>query len=117
MPGIQRRQLELAQRQRPVIEQIFDLLLQLDAVLAQDFRDLALLGRQASEHIVGQELRAFAQRGQRRFQLVRNLLEKTVFLLLEVDELTAHPFQPVARYSRSAGPETLTGVSNLPSPS
>src|SRR6185369_1493536 len=75
---------------------VFDLLLQLDAVLAQDFRDLALLGRQASEHIVGQELRAFAQRGQRRFQLVRNLLQKTVLLLLEVDELAAHPFQPVA---------------------
>src|SRR3972149_9244182 len=68
-------------------------MLQFYAVMAQDLRDLALPGRQLADDIVRQQLGAFAQCGKRGLQLVRYLLQKAVFLLLEIDQPLPHPLQ------------------------
>src|SRR3990172_4160191 len=61
--------------------------------MPQDLRNLALLGCQSADNVIGQKLRAFAQRGKRRLQFMRYLLQETVFLLLKIDELPPHPFE------------------------
>ena len=76
---------------RAVVEQALDQLPQLDGVLLQDTRDLALLGIQVSDHARGQQVRAFAQRRERGLQLVRDVLQEARLLRLEGDEARAPP--------------------------
>ena len=55
---------------RAVRQKVFDELLQFYTVMPQYFGDLALLRRELADDFLGQKLGAFAQRGERRLQLV-----------------------------------------------
>src|SRR4051812_3953907 len=61
--------------------------------MSQDFGDLALLGRELSDHLVRQQLRPFPECSERRFELVRHMAEESIFLLFEVREPQAHPVE------------------------
>src|SRR6185295_991123 len=68
-------------------------LLQRQRVLAHDAYDFPLLGRQFAADSVAQQLGAFAHRGQRRLELVRDVPQKTILLLLELVQTRAQPFE------------------------
>ena len=74
-------------------EQVLDQLLQRQRVLADDAHDLALLGRKLAADVVAQQLGAFAHRGQRRLELVRDVAQEPVLLLLELVQPRAQPFE------------------------
>ena len=75
---IERRRLGLPSAER---QQILDELLQLDAVVAQDARDLLLLVVELADGAVEQELGAFADVRERRLQLVRHVPQEFVLLV------------------------------------
>ena len=74
-------------------EQVLDQLLQRQRVLAHDAHDVLLLRRQPAADVVAQELRAFAHRGQRRLELVRDVAQETRLLLLELVQARAQPLE------------------------
>ena len=77
-------------------QQVLDHALQLDAVLAQDRRDLALAGLQLADRAVHQQLGALADVGQRRLQLVRHVAQEAVALLRQLEQAVAQPLELVA---------------------
>ena len=83
-------------------EQVLDQLLQRQRVLADDAHDLALLGRQLAADVVAQQLGAFAHRGERRLELVRDVPQEAVLLLLELGAAASAAIRGAAR--DSAGP-------------
>src|SRR4029079_6624453 len=87
-----------------VVEQVFDHALQLDRVLAQDRHYLALRGSERSRDLVAQQLGAFAQRGKRRLQVVRQVLQKAVLLGRELGEAPPQRVEPLAQRSKVARP-------------
>ena len=95
---IERRELQLGARiGRPVVgQEILHQLLQAQAVRAQDAGDFALRGAQRAGAAVGEQLGALAYRGERRLQLVRDVREELGFLLLQLGEAQAQPFEPLA---------------------
>ena len=74
-------------------EEILDQLLQRQRVLADDAHDLPLFRRQLAADVVAQELRAFAHRGERRLELVRDVPQEPVLLLFEIGQARAQPFE------------------------
>ena len=51
--------------------------------------------RKLAADVVAQELGAFAHRGERRLELVRNVAQEAVLLLLEIVQARAQPFEPL----------------------
>ena len=80
-----------------IVEQVLDEVLQLDAVVAHDADDLALRRRERSADLVVQQLRALAQRGERRLELVGEVAQEPVLLGLELGEAAAQPVQALAQ--------------------
>ena len=78
-----------------VREQVLDQLLQRQRVLADDAHDVLLLRRQRAADVVAQELGAFAHRGQRRLELVRDVAQEAVLLLLEIGQPGPQPLEPL----------------------
>ena len=76
-----------------VVEQALDQLPQLDGVLLQDARDLALLGVQVADHAGGEEVGALAQRRERRLQLVGDVLQEARLLRFQRDQALAQPVE------------------------
>ena len=52
------------------VQQVLDQLLQLQAAVVQDTRDLGLLLVEGTDHLFAQQFRTLADRGERGFQLV-----------------------------------------------
>ena len=74
-------------------EQVLDEPLQLDAVLAQDAGDFALIGVELADSAIHQQFGAFADVGERRFQLVRHVPQKAVAFVCEIEQAAAQPFE------------------------
>ena len=94
---LERRSLRLPGAER---QQVLDELLQLDAVVAQDARDLLLLAVELADRAVEQQLRAFADVRERRLQLVRHVAQELVLLVRRVLEAHAQPLELAAEASR-----------------
>ncbi|MNC85603.1 hypothetical protein D3C83_12120 [compost metagenome] len=80
-----------------IAEQVFDQLLQFYTVVAQNFGYFALPRQKLADHLVGQQLRSFAHRRERRLELVGNMAQKAVFLFLQVEQPASHPVQALAQ--------------------
>src|SRR5690606_3924507 len=87
-----------------VTQQIFDQLLQVYAVLAQDADDLLLTRLQAAGGAFGEELRTLAQGGQRRLQFVRDMAQKLRLLFLQLLQTLAQPDQLLAQLDQIVRP-------------
>ena len=74
-------------------QQVLDEPLQLDAVLAQDAGDLALIGVELAHRAIHQQLGAFADIGERRLQFMRHVSQKAVALVREIEQTAAQPFE------------------------
>ena len=92
---------------RAVRQKVFDELLQFYTVMPEYFGDLPLLRRELPDDFVREKLRAFAQRGERRLELVRHVPQKAVLLLLEIGEPLAHPVEPLAELLQILGAADL----------
>ena len=79
-----------------VVEQVLDQPLQLDAVVAHDGDHLALRRRERPADLVVEQLRALAQRGERRLQLVGQVAQEAVLLRLELGQPAAQPVEALA---------------------
>ena len=100
----QRAQLEICQRHCLALglpgaetQQVFDQLLQLQPVGAQNPGNLALFVVQLTDGAVYEQFRAFPNIHQRRFQLVRHVAEKPVLFLGELEQPGAQPFELSAK--------------------
>src|SRR5712671_1565259 len=80
-----------------IVEQALDQLLQLHALLLENFDDFALSQRKRTGSAFGEQLGSFAKRRQRRFQLVRYVPQEQALLLLELDQTLAQPIEPAAQ--------------------
>src|SRR6267378_7164844 len=90
-----------------IIEQALDQLLQLHTLLLEDFDDFALSRRERTGSAFGEQLGSFAKRGQRRFQLVRDVPQEQALLLLELDQALTQPIEPAAEVFQVRGPDDL----------
>jgi len=100
-------------------EQVLDQLLQRQRVVPDDAHDVVLFGRQLAAHIVAQQLRALAHRGERRLELVRHVPQESVLLLFEVREARAQPLEPlpeVAQVLRSVAFDAVSEVRRAHAP-
>ena len=96
-------------------QQVLDHALQLDAVLAQDRGHLALVGIELAHRSVHQQLRAFADVGKGRLELVRHVAQETVALVCELEQPLAQPLElpPQALEVVRPGDRDLVGESAL----
>ena len=104
------RRLGLQRARLVVIEQVLDQLLQRQRVLAHDADNLALFRRQLAAHVVAQQFRAFAYRGQRRLELVRHVPQEPVLLLLEIVQPRTQPFEALPEITQVLRPVDLDRV-------
>ena len=84
-------------------QQVLDHALQLDAVLAQDRGDLALVGVELADRAVHQQLRALADVRERRLQLVRHVPQEAVALVRELEQALAQPLELAAEALQVVG--------------
>jgi hypothetical protein len=96
-----------------VVEQALDQLPQLDRVLLQDARDLALLRVQVSHHARGKEVRSFAKRGERGLQLVRDVLQEARLLRFQRHQALAQPVELRSQAHHVAGALDPDGLGEL----
>src|SRR5712664_4511462 len=80
-----------------IVEQALDQLLQLHALLLENFDDFALSQRKRTGSAFGEQLGSFAKCRQRRFQLVRYVPQEQALLLLELDQALTQPIEPAAQ--------------------
>src|SRR6266849_1902957 len=102
-----------------VVEQALDQLLQLHALLSEDFDDFALSRRERSGSLLDQKLGSFAKRRQRRFQLVRDVPKEQALLLFEFDQPLTQPIEPTAQVfqvRRPADPDVAFELSRAEAP-
>ena len=77
-------------------QQVLDHALQLDAVLAQDRGDLALVGVELAHRAIHQQFRPLADVRERRLQLVRHVSQEAVALVRELEQPLAQPLELAA---------------------
>ena len=80
-----------------VAQQVFDLALQRGGAVAQDAGDLGLVGRERTGHAVLQQGHAFADGGQRRLQLVRDVAHEAGLVGFERGQALAQPVELMAQ--------------------
>ena len=68
---------------RTVAQQVLNPPLQLDTVAVQNVCDTLLLLAQLAGHALREQVRTFAHRGERRLELMRNMLQEAGFLLFQ----------------------------------
>src|SRR6202034_2667129 len=91
-------------------QQVLDHALQLDAVLAQDRRDLALVGVELADRPVHEELGALADVRERRLELVRHVAQKAVAFLGELEQSLPEPLELPAEALEVARARDLDGL-------
>src|SRR6266853_4246342 len=102
-----------------IVEQALDQLLQLHALLSEDFDDFALSRRERSGSLLDQQLGSFAKRRQRRFQLVRDVPKEQALLLFEFDQPLTQPIEPAAQVfqvRRPADPDVAFELARAEAP-
>ncbi|MCS6765600.1 MAG: hypothetical protein MO847_03845 [Candidatus Protistobacter heckmanni] len=86
-----------------VLQQTLDLFLQGERVLAQDLRDFARAGAERAGDAVEQQRGAFAQRGQRRLEFVRDMPQKLLLVRFERGQAPAQPVDAPAQLAQVGG--------------
>src|SRR5882672_73367 len=102
-----------------VIQKALDQLLQLHALLPENFDDFAQARRERAGGPLDQQLRSFAKRRQGRLQLVRNVAQEQALLLLEFDQPLSQPVEPAAQVfqvRRPADPDIALELAGAEAP-